>query len=82
MSEELPIFSMSMFATRADLEAAKQTPCTVCSKPYTEHGSFPTCASHPYTPDENCQHVIGARCVGAECKGGCVRAAIRKGETP
>lgn len=48
--------------------------CMVCGKPYAEHGSFPTCASHPYTPDGNCQHVIGAACVGAECKGGCVRA--------
>lgn len=49
-------------------------PCTVCGTPHDKHGSFPTCASHPYTPDENCQHVIGARCVGAECQDGCVRA--------
>jgi hypothetical protein len=49
-------------------------PCTVCGTPYDKHGSYPTCASHPYTPDGNCQHVIGAACVGAECKNGCVRA--------
>jgi hypothetical protein len=50
-------------------------PCTVCGTPHDKHGSFPTCASHPYTADGNCQHVIGARCVGAECKVGCVRAS-------
>lgn len=49
-------------------------PCTVCAKPASEHGSYPTCATHPYTADENCQHIIGARCVGAECQNGCVRA--------
>ncbi len=31
-------------------------PCTVCGKPFAEHGSYPTCASHAYTPDG---HAIG-----------------------
>jgi hypothetical protein len=49
-------------------------PCTVCAKPSSEHGTYPTCATHPYTPDAKCRHVLGAACVGAECQGGCVRA--------
>lgn len=52
---------------------APKPACTVCGTAYEKHGSYPTCASHPYTPDDNCQHVIGARCVGAECRNGCVR---------
>jgi hypothetical protein len=47
-------------------------PCTVCGKPSAEHGSYPTCASHPYTSDGTCQYVLGATCVGAECVNGCV----------
>jgi hypothetical protein len=49
-------------------------PCTVCGKPRAQHGSYPTCATHPYTADGTCQHVRGAACVGAECRNGCVRA--------
>jgi hypothetical protein len=49
-------------------------PCTVCGAPFEKHGSYPTCATHPYTPDATCQHVLGAACVGAECATGCVRA--------
>lgn len=52
---------------------ATKPPCTVCGTAYEKHGSYPTCASHPYTPDGNCQHVPGALCVGAECRNGCVR---------
>jgi hypothetical protein len=48
-------------------------PCTVCAKPRAEHGTYPTCASHPYTADGTCQFVMGAACVGAECVQGCVR---------
>jgi hypothetical protein len=58
-------------------------PCTVCGVSPYKHGSYPTCASHPYTADGKCQHVgalvgsvfTGAPCAGAECKNGCVRAA-------
>jgi hypothetical protein len=50
-------------------------PCTVCTKPYSEHGTYPTCATHPYTNDGTCQYVIGARCIGAECVNGCVRGS-------
>lgn len=50
------------------------TACTVCGVMREKHGSYPTCASHPYTPDQNCQTVLGATCVGAECRNGCVRA--------
>ena len=55
-------------------------PCTVCAKPLSEHGSYPTCATHPYTADGTCQHVLGAACVGAECNGGCVRASRATGD--
>jgi hypothetical protein len=56
--------------------------CTVCDKPHAEHGSFPTCASHPYSPDGTCGHIgtfangkfTGASCAGVECRNGCVRA--------
>jgi hypothetical protein len=48
--------------------------CFVCGTPYEKHGSYPTCASHPYTPDGNCRHVIGSVCGGSECRAGCVRA--------
>lgn len=57
-------------------------PCTVCGTAYDKHGTFPTCASHPYTADGKCGHVgtlvgsvfTGAPCAGAECSAGCVRA--------
>lgn len=49
-------------------------PCAVCAKPPSEHGSYPTCATHPYTADGTCQYVLGAACFGAECMGGCVCA--------
>jgi hypothetical protein len=57
-------------------------PCTVCGKPYAEHGTFPTCATHPYTSNGKCGHVgiyaggtfTGVPCAGAECKNGCVAA--------
>lgn len=57
-------------------------PCTVCGKLYADHGSYPTCASHPYTADGTCQYVgtyaggtfTGVRCAGAECTNGCVAA--------
>lgn len=26
----------------------QRPPCTVCGTPYEKHGSYPTCASHPY----------------------------------
>lgn len=72
-----------------DLEAERRTrsvtvalasgqprpPCTVCGTAEERHGSFPTCAAHPYTPDGNCGYVVGAACVGAECKARCVRAS-------
>lgn len=58
-------------------------PCTVCGTPWEKHGSYPTCASHPYSPDGRCGHVgifadgrfTGAPCAGAECKNGCVGAS-------
>lgn len=56
------------------LEYLAAMPCTVCGVPYDKHGSFPTCATHPYTANGKCQHIIGAACVGTECQGGCVRA--------
>jgi hypothetical protein len=52
---------------------SERPPCTVCAKSASEHGSYPTCATHPYTGDGNCQYVVGAACVGAECIQGCVR---------
>jgi hypothetical protein len=58
----------------ASWDQPPRPPCTVCAKPASEHGSYPTCATHPYTADGTCQYVLGAACVGAECKGGCVRA--------
>lgn len=30
--------------------APKRPPCAACGTPYEKHGSYPTCASHPYTP--------------------------------
>ncbi len=51
-------------------------PCTVCGTLEARHGIFPTCASHPYTPDANCRHVIGGKCFGAECKNGCALADV------
>lgn len=58
-----------------------RAPCTVCGMPYERHGTYPTCASHPYTADGKCQHVgalvgsvfTGAPCAGVECRSGCVR---------
>jgi len=50
-------------------------PCTVCGKPRAEHGTYPTCATHPFTDDGSCKYVLGARCVGAECINGCVRGS-------
>jgi hypothetical protein len=63
--------------------AATRPPCTVCGAAYEKHGSYPTCASHPYSPDGRCGHVgifadgrfTGAPCAGAECRNGCARAA-------
>lgn len=52
---------------------AQKPPCTVCGKPWEQHGSYPTCATHPYTPGSNCQTVAGATCLGAECAAGCFR---------
>jgi hypothetical protein len=54
--------------------AVPRPPCTVCGTPAEKHGTYPTCATHPYTGSDQCGHVIGARCVGAECRNGCVRA--------
>lgn len=64
-------------------QSAERQPCTVCGKPYAEHGTYPTCASHPYSQDGRCGHIgtfadgkfTGAPCAGAECRNGCVRAA-------
>lgn len=61
-------------------------PCTVCGKQASEHGTYPTCATHPYSPDGRCGHVgtfadgrfTGVPCAGAECKNGCV--AVRGAE--
>jgi hypothetical protein len=63
--------------------AAGRPPCTVCGTAYEKHGSYPTCASHPYSPDGRCGHVgifadgrfTGVPCAGAECRNGCARAA-------
>lgn len=52
---------------------APKGPCMVCGKPLSEHGSYPTCATHPFTDDDNCKYMLGARCLGAECMNGCVR---------
>jgi hypothetical protein len=71
------IQSMNRCVGPASWDQPPRPPCTVCGKAFADHGSFPTCASHPYTPDEHCQHVIGAKCVGAECQSGCVRAKRR-----
>jgi hypothetical protein len=30
--------------------ALDQGPCTVCGKPWREHGTYPVCESHNYTP--------------------------------
>lgn len=62
--------------------AATRPPCTVCGTAYEKHGSYPTCASHPYSPDGRCGHVgifadgrfTGVPCTGAECRNGCARA--------
>lgn len=48
-------------------------PCTVCGVLPFNHGSYPTCSTHPYTPDGKCRAVLGAACVGSECANGCVR---------
>ena len=53
--------------------AADRPPCTVCGKAFKDHGSYPTCATHAYTPDAHCQTVLGTTCAGAECANGCVR---------
>lgn len=72
-----PAIRVSMVATYGALAlqgaSEQRPPCTVCGKSHAEHGSYPTCATHPYTPDGTCQHVVGAACVGAECRNGCVR---------
>lgn len=59
-----------------------RAPCTVCGKPYMEHGTYPTCATHPYSADGRCGAVgtlergqfIGVDCAGAQCVNGCARA--------
>lgn len=56
--------------------------CLVCGTPHEKHGSYPTCASHPYTPDGSCQHVIGAKCAGEECRNGCVQGLSVKNALP
>lgn len=56
--------------------------CFVCDKQHSDHGSYPTCATHPYSPDGRCGHVgtfadgrfTGLSCIGAECRNGCARA--------
>jgi hypothetical protein len=62
--------------------AAPKPSCTVCGTAYEKHGSYPTCASHPYSPDGRCGHVgtfadgrfTGVSCAGAECRNGCACA--------
>lgn len=62
---------------------APRPPCTVCGTAYEKHGSYPACASHPYSPDGRCGHVgtfadgrfTGVPCAGAECRNGCARSA-------
>lgn len=69
--------------TAAQPVPVQKPPCTVCGTPYEKHGSYPACASHPYTADGTCQHVgalvagvfCGAPCPGAACKNGCARAS-------
>lgn len=58
--------------------------CTVCGKPESQHGTYPTCATHPLTADGRCGAAgtmvvpggkfVGEPCPGAECVNGCVRA--------
>lgn len=56
--------------------------CAVCGKSHFEHGSYPTCATHPYTADHSCGAVgtvvagkfTGLPCPGPACVNGCVRA--------
>jgi hypothetical protein len=60
-----------------------QADCVVCGKPHAEHGSYPTCATHPHTGDGRCGAVgtfshgvfTGLPCPGAECINGCARRA-------
>lgn len=67
--------------------AATHPPCTVCGKPYAEHGTYPTCATHPYTADSRCgasgtlEHgkFVGHQCPGAACRNGCVRGGNAAG---
>jgi hypothetical protein len=61
--------------------------CAVCGKSHFEHGSYPTCATHPYTADSTCGAVgtvaagkfTGLPCPGPACVNGCVRANGVKG---
>lgn len=56
--------------------------CAVCGKSHFEHGSYPTCATHPYTADNSCGAVgtltagvfTGLPCPGPACVNGCVNA--------
>lgn len=67
--------------------AATHPPCTVCGKPYAEHGTYPTCATHHYTADSRCgasgtlEHgkFVGHQCPGAACRNGCVRGGNAAG---
>jgi hypothetical protein len=62
----------------ASWQSESRPPCAVCSTPAEKHGSYPDCATHPYTRDNTCQYVIGARCAGAGCVNGCVHATKAK----
>lgn len=61
--------------------------CVVCGKPWEQHGTYPTCATHPYSGDGLCGAVgtfttgsgfVGLPCHGAQCVNGCARAPISK----
>lgn len=43
-----PRYSVSLHGVSATGSDAPKPPCSVCGLPYAKHGSYPTCASHPY----------------------------------
>lgn len=71
------------------LDRPRRPTCTVCGTANEKHGTYPTCASHPYTADAHCGAVgtvyrgqfTGLPCPGTECANGCVRAALAAAPT-
>jgi hypothetical protein len=61
---------------------APALPCMVCAKLPAAHGSYPTCATHPYSADGRCGHAgvlvagafVGHACPGPACVNGCTLA--------